>query len=236
MARKTLIASLVAFSMILLAACGGGNNDESDENKLEIIFQAPDDSFKSWMENVKEEFEEEHEEMEVEITEIQADEGEYPNKKVLMMKSDKTSPDIVMEDSEALKPDAAADYLEPLTEDLEDWDEWDQFFDPVKEGVTGEDEELYGVPISTDVRGLWYNKRAIEYSGIDTPCQLENLDEELEADNVIKDDVEVHFCAHSVKASGERTTLQTFLPLFYRMDDDLYDEYKEEWIVERDQL
>ncbi|HLR40781.1 MAG TPA: extracellular solute-binding protein [Virgibacillus sp.] len=234
MARKTLIASLVAFSMILLAACGGGNNDESDENKLEIIFQAPDDSFKSWMENVKEEFEEEHEEMEVEITEIQADEGEYPNKKVLMMKSDKTSPDIVMEDSEALKPDAAADYLEPLTEDLEDWDEWDQFFDPVKEGVTGEDEELYGVPISTDVRGLWYNKKAFENAGIDTPWEPENWDEVLEAANAIKDDVEVPFWANSGKAMGEGTTMQTFLPLLYGTEDDLYDEDKEEWIVESD--
>src|SRR5699024_765792 len=176
---------LVAFSMILLAACGGGDIDESDENKLEIIFQAPHDSFKCWMENVKEELEEEHEEMEVEIKEIQAHEGEYPNKKVLMMKSYKKSTDIVMEDSEALKPDAAADYLEPLTEDLEDWDEWDQFFDPVKEGVTGEDEELYGVPISTDVRGLWYNKKAFENAGIDTPWEPENWDEVLEAANAI---------------------------------------------------
>src|SRR5699024_11833339 len=76
-----------------------------------------------------------------------------------------------------------------------------------------EDEELYGVPISTDVRGLWYNKKAFENAGIDTPWEPENWDEVLEAVNAIKDDVEVPFWANSGKAMGEGTTMQTFLPL-----------------------
>src|SRR5699024_11254899 len=104
-----------------------------------------------------------------------------PNKKVLMMKSDKTSPDIVMEDSESLKADSVAGYVAPITDELEEWNDWDQFYDPVKDGVTGNDEELYGVPISTDVRGLWYNKNVFEDAGLDVPWEPETWDDVLDA-------------------------------------------------------
>src|SRR5699024_3365559 len=224
--------SILSLSVFLLGACGDNENAEEDENTLEIVYKAPDASFESWINSVKEKFEEEHDDIDVEITEIQADEGEYPNKKVLMMKSDKTSPDIVMEDSEQLKPDAAADYLEPITDDLEDWSDWDDFFDNVKDGVTGEDGEYYGVPISTDVRGLWYNKKALESAGIDTPWEPENWNEVLETADAIKDEVEVPFWGNSGKAMGEATTMQTFLPLLYGTDSDLYDEDSEKWVVE----
>lgn len=230
--KKFLTLSILTLALLSLAACGGSEDAGSDEDTLEIIYKAPDGSFDSWMKNVKEKFEEEHEDMEVKITEIQADEGEYPNKKVLMMKSDKTSPDIVMEDSENLKPDAAADYLEPITDDLEEWSDWDSFYDRVKDGVTGEDGEIYGVPISTDVRGLWYNKKAFENAGIDTPWEPETWEDILKAADAISDDVEVPFWANSGKAMGEGTTMQTFLPLLYGTGSNLYDEDSGQWIVE----
>src|SRR5699024_3184864 len=153
---------------------------------------------------------------------------------VLMMKSEKTSPDIIMEDTEALKPDVAAGYLEPMTDDLEDWSDWEHFFEDVKEGVTGEDGELYGVPISTDVRGLWYNKKAMEDVGIDVPWEPETWDDVLDAAKVLKDEVEVPFWANSSKAAGEGTKMQTFLPLLYGTGDKLYDEDEQKWIVDSD--
>ncbi|HLR08684.1 MAG TPA: extracellular solute-binding protein [Bacillota bacterium] len=226
-----VLISLFAFS---LTACGDedSNDAEDGEKTLELIYQAPDDTFESWMNKVKEEFEAEHDGVEVEITAIDSDEGDYPNKKVLMMKSDKTSPDIVMEDTEQLKPDAEAGYLEPITDELEDWSDWDQFYESVKEGVTGNDGELYGIPISTDVRGLWYNKNILENAGIEMPWEPETWDDVLSAAEAIKDDVEVPFWINSGKAMGEGTTMQTFLPLLYGTGSELYDEEDDKWIVE----
>src|SRR5699024_4042146 len=149
-----------------------------------------------------------------------------------MMKSDKTSPDIVMEDTEQLKPDAEAGYLEPITDELEDWSDWDQFYESVKEGVTGNDGELYGIPISTDVRGLWYNKNILENAGIEMPWEPETWDDVLSPAEAIKDDVEVPFWINSGKAIGEGTTMQTFLPLLYGTGSELYDEEDDKWIVE----
>lgn len=226
--KSYMLGLILAVSVFALAACGG----EKDENTLELIYQAPDDAFGSWMEKVKEEFEEQNEGVEVKITAINADEGEYPNKKILMMKSDKTSPDIIMEDTEALKPDAAAGYLEPLTNELEEWDEWDNFYDAVKSGVTGNDDELYGIPISTDVRGLWYNKKVFEEAGLPVPWEPETWDDVIEAAETIKDDVEVPFWMNAGKAMGEGTTMQTFLPLLYGTDAKVFDEDENKWVVE----
>jgi len=227
--KLTTVIIMMMVSALVLAACGG---NEKDSNTIELIYQAPDDSFASWMEKVKEQFEEENEGVEVKITAINADEGEYPNKKILMMKSEKTSPDIIMEDTEALKPDAAAGYLEPITEDLEGWEDWDKFYDAVKEGVTGNDEELYGIPISTDVRGLWYNKKVFEENGLPVPWEPETWDDVIEAAETIKDDVEVPFWMNAGKAMGEGTTMQTYLPLLYGTDAELFDEDENKWVVE----
>lgn len=236
--KRLLFMVVLVVAAFSLAACGGndeaGKDADGGDKTLELIYQAPDDAFASWTEKVKEQFEEEHEGVKVDITAVDADEGDYPNKKILMMKSEKTAPDIVMEDTEALKPDAAAGYLEPMTEELEDWSDWEHFYDPVKEGVTGNDGELYGIPISTDVRGLWYNKNVLENAGIEVPWEPETWDDVLDAAKAIKDDVEVPFWINSGKAMGEGTTMQTFLPLLYGTGSKLYDEEDEKWIVESD--
>lgn len=231
--KRFLMTAILSMTAISLAACGS-DDESADGNELELIFKAPDDIFKEWMEDTKEQFEKEHEDVNVKITEVKADEGEYPNKKVLMMKSDKTSPDIVMEDSESLKADSAAGYLAPITDELEEWDDWDQFYDPVKDGVTGNDEELYGVPISTDVRGLWYNKNVFEDAGLDVPWEPETWDDVLDAAKALKDQVDVPIWLNSGKAMGEGTTMQTFLMLLYGTDSDLYSEEDEKWVVDSD--
>lgn len=228
--KKSIVLTMfLLLTAGVLAACGG--SEEKSDNEIEIVYKAPDETFEAWMENVKEQFEEEHEGVNVKITPVDSNEGDYPNKTILMMKSEDTAPDIVMEDSEGLKPDAAAGYLEPITEEVTDWEDWDHFYDPVKDGVTGKDDEIYGVPITTDVRGLWYNKTVFENAGIEVPWEPKNWDEVLQAAEKIKDDVEVPFWMSSGKAMGEGTTMQTFLMLLYGTDSDLYNEETEKWVV-----
>ncbi|WP_246570145.1 extracellular solute-binding protein [Lentibacillus saliphilus] len=233
--KRILTLLVLAVVAVAFTGCGGDDNDAKGDGKtLELVYKAPDDSFASWMKDVKKQFESEHEDVTVDITEIQSNEGDYPNKKILMMKSEKTAPDIVMEDSYQIKPDSAAGYLEPITDKVNAWSDWDQFFEPVKDGVTGKGGEIYGVPISTDVRGLWYNKKVFEEAGIDVPWQPATWEEVLDAAEKIKNQVEVPFWLNSGKAMGEGTTMQTFLVLLNGTDSKLYDEEKEKWIVKSD--
>lgn len=52
---------------------------------IELVYKSPDDSFEAWMEDAKKEFEEKHEGVTVKITPIDSNEGDYPNKTILMM-------------------------------------------------------------------------------------------------------------------------------------------------------
>ncbi|PXY51720.1 ABC transporter substrate-binding protein, partial [Virgibacillus profundi] len=86
--------------------------------------------------------------------------------------------------------------------------------------------------ISTDVRGLWYNKTVFEEAGLGVPWNPKSWDEVLDAAKTIKDDVEVPIWMNSGKAMGEGTTMQTFLMLLYGTDSNLYNEDTGKWIVE----
>ncbi|CQR48486.1 Multiple sugar-binding protein precursor [Paraliobacillus sp. PM-2] len=230
--KKFLILLTVLISTISLVACSGGEKDDASSDKtIEVVYKSPDDSFKAWMEEAKKDFEESNEGINVKITPIDSNEGNYPNKTILMMKSDDTAPDIVMEDSEGLKADAAAGYLEPITSKVENWEDWKHFYDPVKNGVKGEDGKTYGVPISTDVRGLWYNKTVFKEAGLDVPWNPKTWDDVLEAAKTIKDDVKVPIWMNSGKAMGEGTTMQTFLMLLYGTDSKLYNDETGKWVL-----
>lgn len=232
--KGILLILVLLFSAITLVACGDDKDGAKSDNEIELVYKSPDDSFEAWMEDAKKEFEEKHEGVTVKITPIDSNEGDYPNKTILMMKSDKTAPDIVMEDSEGLKADAAAGYLEPLTDKVEKWEDWEHFYDPVKSGVKGDDGETYGVPISTDVRGLWYNKAVFEEAGLEVPWNPKDWNEVIKAAEKIKDKVEVPIWMNSGKAMGEGTTMQTFLMLLYGTDNNLYNEDTSKWVVKSD--
>ncbi|WP_077328612.1 extracellular solute-binding protein [Virgibacillus siamensis] len=228
--KNIVLLLIIILPLSLLAACGG-EEEGSSSNTIELIYKSPDDSFKSWMNDVKKQFEKKHDGVTVKITEVKSNEGAYPNKKVLMMKSEDTAPDIVMEDSYMIKADSAAGYLEPLTKDLKKWDGWNKFYKPVKKGVTGEDGNIYGVPISTDVRVLWYNKKVFKDAGLEVPWQPESWEDVVNAAKKIKGEVQVPLWMNSGKAMGEGTTMQTFLPLLYGTDSRLYNAEIGKWIV-----
>lgn len=223
---------LLAAVVLTLSACG--SNKEESASTLKLVYQAPDDAFKSWMEDVKKQFEKEHEDINVKLTAIESSEGDYPNKKILMMKSEDTAPDIVMEDSNNIHADSEAGYLEPLTDDVNKWDDWDNFFDNVKEGMKGKNDDIYGIPITTDVRGLWYNKKQFQKAGIDVPWEPKTWNDVLDAAQKLKGKVEVPMWMSSAKSMGEGTTMQTFLMLLYGTDNNLYDKDKDKWVVSSD--
>lgn len=234
LSRNIVLLFIVIVSFAMLSACGSSSDNANSDNTLELIYQAPDDAFESWMNKVKDQFEKEHDGVKVKITPVQSNEGDYSSKKILMMKTEDTAPDIVMEDSNDIHADSTAGYLEPLTDDVNNWDDWDQFYDQVKDGMKGEGDNTYGVPVSTDVRGLWYNKKVLAKAGIDVPWEPKTWDDVLDAAKKLKGKVEVPIWLNAGKAMGEGTTMQTFLVLLNGTDNDLYDEDSDKWVVKSD--
>lgn len=187
-----------------------------------------------WMENTYENWEHK-DKVELDIAPITASEGDYFAKIALSLASKETAPDIVTEDTFMLPTDAAAGYLLPLDDRLAEWDDWNDglFFDSMKIGVTGSDGKIYGIPYSTDTRGLWYNKEIFKKAGLPEDWQPKDWDEVLDAARAIKENVPdvVPIWMNSGKATGEATSMQTYEMLLYGTGERLMNEDQTKYIV-----
>ncbi|MEP7053699.1 MAG: extracellular solute-binding protein [Actinomycetota bacterium] len=169
----------------------------------------------------------------VELNAIQASENDYYTKLALLVKSDKTTPDIIHEDTFLINSDISAGYLKPLDDYLAAWDQWPQYVDNAKAAGRGLDGKVYGVPDGTDTRGLWYNKEVLAKAGIAVPWAPKTWDDVLAAARAVKAKVPgvTPINVYASKAAGEATSMQGFEMLMYGTGASLYDAESKKWIV-----
>lgn len=174
-----------------LTACGGGSG--SDPDTVKVAYNRSTDNkirFKdNYLESVKKQFEKANPGKKVELIPIQAPDNDYATKAQQMMRSPKTAPDLVYEDTFRINSDIKAGYLRPLDEYLNKWDAWDQFVDTAKSAAKAEDGKTYGVPDGTDTRGLWFNKKIFAEAGLPADWQPKNWAEVLDAARTVKREV-----------------------------------------------
>ncbi|AMQ20711.1 ABC transporter substrate-binding protein [Geobacillus sp. JS12] len=240
---KRLVATFMVSLVLILGACSnpssnqeGDSNASNSKNSIEIAFRdfgSGNTGLKEWLNAVKTEFEQKHPGVKVRFVPIQASEGDFFAKLALMVKNEQTAPDIVTEDTFMINSDAAAGNIDPLDKYIDQWDDWKNFNDRVKQGVTAVDGKIYGVPYSTDTRGLWYNVNIFRKAGLPVPWSPKSWDDVLEAAKTIKEKVPgvVPFWANSGKATGEATSMQTFEMLLYGTNDTLYNFDTKKWVV-----
>ncbi|WP_240470679.1 extracellular solute-binding protein [Atopococcus tabaci] len=238
--KKYLTAAL--FSALILSACGGGEAESNQEagssegkTPIEITWRGTgeEDAVLKYLENFEKDFESENSDIDLVLTPIPGGEGDYNTRLALSMQSANTAPDVISEDTFILHSDAAANYLTNLDDYVGEWEEWDQFFENVKEGVTAADGSVYGIPTVTDTRGIWYNIEVFEEAGLPADWQPQSWDEILETAQIIKDsqpDV-IPFSMNVAAVNGEATSMQGFQMLFYGTGDTLYDEEQQKWNV-----
>ncbi len=179
-----------------------------------------------------EQFEAENPGVKIQLTPITSQEGDYATMLALQLSSEKTAPDIFMEDTYMTATDAASGYLACLDDYLAAWDDWDHYLEGTKDAVKGTDGKSYGIPISTDSRGIWYSYEVFKAAGIATPWQPKTWEDVLDAARKIKalgDEITpFHMTVGSV--NGEGVTMQTFQMLLYGTGDTMYENGK--WLVE----
>lgn len=258
MKTKRIIALLTAASMVLMGGCAsdtvnetktdtdnqavGSENESENENtdsggKTVLTFtykqSASNDPLETWLKdkNIIEQFEADHPGCKIELSPISSSEGDYATLLALQLSSESTAPDIFMEDTYMTATDAASGYLACLDEYLESWEDWDQYLEGTKAAVKGTDGKIYGIPVSTDSRGIFYNKEILEKAGYSIPWQPENWDDIIEAAVKIKEtqpDTAGLFLTVNT-SSGEAVSMQTFEQLLYGTGDQLYSDGK--WLV-----
>lgn len=229
----------VALAAATLTACGGGSG--SDPDTLKVSFkQSTDNSVKvmdTYLADIKKQFEKANPGKKVEFVPIKAPDSEYYTKLQQMLRSPKTAPDLVYEDTFLINSDITSGYLKPLDPYLAKWPDWDQFIDTAKAAAKGEDGKTYGVPDGTDTRGLWFDKGIFAKAGLPADWQPKTWDDVLDAARTIKKKVPgvTPLNVYTGKPAGEAATMQGFEMLLYGTNDGssdpLYDKGSKKWIA-----
>src|SRR2546430_1524063 len=189
MRLRLLAAASVAGALALTsAACGSGSG--SDSNTIKVAYERSTDFGNRIMDNylagVKKQFEKANPGKKIQLIPIQATENGYYTKVDLMMRSPRTAPDIVYEDTFLINSDIKAGYLRPIDSYLKNWKDWDQYFDTAKKAASAQDGHTYGVPYGTDTRGIWYNKNVFAKAGLPADWQPKSWADLLTAARAIK--------------------------------------------------
>ncbi|MEU3850850.1 extracellular solute-binding protein [Streptomyces sp. NPDC029554] len=222
-----------------LTACGGGSGSDPDTVKVSFK-QSTDNSVKvmdTYLADIKKQFEKAHPGKKVELVPIKAPDSEYYTKLQQMLRSPKTAPDLVYEDTFLINSDITSGYLKPLDAYLAKWPDWNRFIDTAKAAAKGEDGRTYGVPDGTDTRGLWFDKDVFAQAGLPADWQPKTWDDVLAAARAIKKKVPgvIPLNVYTGKPVGEAATMQTFEMLLYGTNDGstdpLYDKASKKWIA-----
>ncbi len=237
--RYTALFTLTALTATALTACGGGSGSDADTVKVSFK-QSTDNSIKvtdTYLADIKKQFEKANPGKKVELVPIKAPDSEYYTKVQQMLRSPKTAPDLVYEDTFLINSDITSGYLKPLDDYLAKWQDWDQFIDTAKAAAKGEDGKTYGVPDGTDTRGLWFSKDVFAKAGLPADWQPKTWADVLEAARTIKEKVPgvIPLNVYTGKPAGEMATMQGFEMLLYGTGDGsadpLYDKGSKKWIT-----
>ncbi|MFG2556802.1 extracellular solute-binding protein [Streptomyces sp. NPDC048581] len=236
------LPSLLALTLAAagtLTACGSGSGSDPDTIKVSFK-QSTDNSIKvmdTYLADIKKQFEKANPGKKVEFVPIKAPDSEYYTKLQQMLRSPKTAPDLVYEDTFLINSDITSGYLKPLDPYLAKWQDWNQFIDTAKAAAKGEDGKTYGVPDGTDTRGLWFNKDIFKKAGLPTDWQPKTWDDVLDAARTIKQKAPdaIPLNVYTGKPVGEAATMQTFEMLLYGTNDGasdpLYDKSTKKWVA-----
>lgn len=231
-ALKTM--SLIAAATVALAACSPGDPGASSKT-LKVAYQKTDSftALDTMLQAAKQEFEAANQGVTVELQPIQANDDDYGTKLALALRSPSTAPDVFYEDTFKVRSDVDAGYLLKLDSYLEGWEEWDTFDDGAKAAGRADDGGTYAVPLGTDTRAIWYNRKVLEAAGVTLPWEPRSWQDILDTARKIKanDPTVVPFNMYAGKGTGEGTVMQSFYELLYGTGSSLYDEETGKWVV-----
>jgi len=234
MRRALKITSLFAAAGFVLSACSPAA-PEAETKTLKVVYQKTDSftALDTLFQAAKQEFEAANQGVTVALEPIQANDDDYGTKLALALRSPSTAPDVFYEDTFKVRSDVDAGYLLKLDSHLAGWEDWDTFDAGAKAAGLADDGGTYAVPLGTDTRGIWYNKKVLTAAGVSLPWEPRTWQDILDTARKIKasDPTVVPFNMYAGKATGEGTVMQGFYELLYGTGSELYDADAKKWVV-----
>ncbi|WP_299036928.1 extracellular solute-binding protein [uncultured Pseudokineococcus sp.] len=227
--------------VVLALATGCGQQGAAERaDVLRVAYQqfggtSPVDD---WFADVAAEFEEANPGVDVQLMPVVAGGNDYFTKLNLMRGSQRTAPDVMLQDSFQINSDIEAGYLLPLDDRLAQWEDWPQFAG--SEGATtGRDGSVYGVSMGTDTRALYYNRDLLAEAGVEVPWEPQTWEDVLDGARAVRDagltspdgSPVIPFNIYGGSSVGEVTSMQSVQMLLAGTGDELYDDESERWVV-----
>ena len=188
--------------------------------------KAADSPYLAWVKNSYENWELK-DQVNLEIEEVYGSSSDFITKMQLEMASENTCPDVVWADSFQLTADVAAGYIADISPYISDWESWNNgtLVEAMKTQVTIGD-GVYGIPSTTDTRGLIYNKTVLIEAGVissyEEDWQPANWQELMDALYAIKNNTDaIPFWACMSAGEGEGTSMHNFETWFYATGEQL---------------
>lgn len=174
---KPLIATI---AMVMVAACGPPQVNKSDSDKDEktgtlrvwLFEESDNDAKKSVVDGAVTEFEDEHDDVTVDVSYIGVD--TRSERFTGAFNAPESAPDVAEFDNTDLASYVAADGFAPLDDMLDDWSESDELSQSVLDTATI-DGHVYGVPWFTGMRALYYRTDVFDELGLEPPETLNEL-------------------------------------------------------------
>ncbi|MET8144127.1 extracellular solute-binding protein [Sphaerisporangium sp. NPDC005288] len=237
-----MVASTLAVVVAATAgACGGGDKaggqGANGAKEIEVLYKMEP----TWpymdkvLKQAKADYEAAHKGVTIKLTAVQGNNEVYYTKLALLNRSADSAPDVYLHDTFQVNADVAAGKLAPLDDYLKSWPDWStQYSEAVQQAAKGPDGKIYGVPISTDTRGLWYSKDVFAKAGLPVPWEPKTWADVLSAARAIKQKAPeaIPFSMYSTKPHGEAATMQGFEMLLYGTPGGtLYDDTQKKWVA-----
>jgi len=163
-----------------------------------------------------------------------ANDEDYKTRLVLDLKSG-SGADVVDVDGPWIGEFVQAGYLKPLDQlvgpEVDSWDGWAQIPKAISDMATV-DGKRYGVPVGTDGRVLYFNKKLFQQAGLPADWQPKSWNDILTAARQLKAKLPgvTPLQVDAGTAMGEATTAQGFLPLLYGTGKNLIDQANGKWV------
>jgi multiple sugar transport system substrate-binding protein len=239
--RKLRLGAIAAALAVAVTGCGIGGSSGHSSKTITIAYQEQLDNNNrvqdKFLKQAVSQFEKANPGTTVKLVPVTATENDYYTKIDLMMRSPVTAPDLVYEDTAVINSDAASGYLLPINKYVSSWSGWSQYSPRSKSAVSSPSGQVYGVPDTTDTRGIWYNKQIFAKAGIPVPWQPKNWNDILTAARQIKAKVPGVYPLNVFTgvAQGEAATMQGFEMLLYgtpSANNSMYDYSAKKWVVD----
>ena len=239
--RTKILAAAIATAAVATTVAGCGGSSGSSSKTIKVVYEQQLNNANKVQANflgpMVKSFEKANPGTTVKLIPVTASENDYYTKIQLMMRSPVTAPDLVYEDTATINSDIASGYLQPIDSYLKSWSDWGEFAAASQKAVAStKDGKVYGIPDSTDTRGLWYNKKLFTEAGIPVPWQPKTWADVLSAARTLKakEPGVTPLNVYTGTAGGEASSMQGFEMLLYGTpagDNSLYNATQKKWVV-----